>query len=765
MPTTPSWQAARNGLPGNLNATNASAQVNQLLGTHAITEVYEGNPIYVAGAQSSTTVGGFFWLDTTFGGLGWLPVYDVDQAFAMPTGQTAIGRIQLAMLPIGNGADVQVTLYPDSSGSPNLASPITSTVVPKEWITSLLAANGLTNPRSPLATAASNTMQVSGGVIVNWTQPAISGNGVGSYATPVTNGNYIILMGGYDPTASAASGLVATVQYLGGSNLSGPTPQPALPKAAWYGMGAATSSMIMFAGGTNGTSFLNNVWTASWSPNTGTVGAWTAQANLPVALNQGAAAAWGNTVYIIGGSTSGSASNAQSTVYYANATNGQISAWLTGPPLPQPLQVPFAAVIGNWLIVAGGQNTSGATLNTTYYAAINADGSLGAWQTGPSLPTGVYALGSGWNTTATDSAMIITSGLTAGSTNSSTVQVLTADVNGLNTWQTQVFEGATYQASAFPSGSPGQWEIFLLMNTSYIVWQFIPAPLISIPLPATGLTAGATYHLMFHQIGGDLNNYTQVAETSNSSQQWLYSTRYSGGPWTAHTGHGIMLNVFDESQAGRLLHTWEDSTGGLPARTSTLVKDWRGRLLGACEATALPNNPLDSNPYFTTGVAPWTAVGGTITQSNAQTHGGYPYSGLLTPNGTAATAYAQSEQIPITAGTWYTARAWVYTPTGWSTVSLSIIWYDQQGNVVTVYNNNLAVAAATWTQLTNTIHAPATAAKAALAPAEGGTPAAANTLYLSAVTLTRTDPSTLADVAQVTYGQALWPPTGVTQLA
>lgn len=769
MATTPSWQAARAGMPGDLDGTNASAHINQMLGTHAIQPVYLGNVLYAAGAQTSSSSTDFAWLTPTAvtGGAGYLPSYDVDQPFTLPSGRSAVGRVQAALLPVGAGADVQVSLCSDSAGSPGAV--LASTVVPKEWLTALGAPNGLASG-GPLAEAAFNAACLGPIATYNWTQPAVSVNGAASYATPVTSGNYVTFLGGWDSTASVASANVATVSYLGGQTLSGPVPQPSLPQAAFYAMATATSSMVMFAGGTantNNPSF-NNVWTASWNPNTGTVGSWTAQANLPQALIQGGAASWGDTVYIIGGSTTVSASNAVNTVYFANAVNGQIQSWQAGPSLPQALQTVFTGVVGNWLIVAGGQTASGATSGTVYYAAINADGSLGAWRTGPSLPTPVVNSNPQWGTAITDGALILLGGVTPGNNVTSAVQTLSVAAEGLaDAWQSQTFSSAgVAQLAAFPDGSPGEWELFVLSKSG--VYHAVPVPsvpLVSIPLPATGLTGGGTYHLLFHQVGGDANNYVQLGEIACSSQQWLYANRYSGGPWTAHTSAALLVNIYDQGQTGRLLHTWEDpSSTGTAARTSTVVTDFRGRLLGACEATALPNNPLNSNPTFTSGVSPWTAVGGTIAQSSAQTHGGNAYSGLLTPNGTAASAYAQSEMLPVTAGQWYTASGWLYSTPGYSSVSLSVIWYDHAGNSLASSNRTVSLGAATWTQLTNTFQAPAGAAQAALAPAEGGTPPASAALYLSGLTLTAANPTTIASVAQVDYGQGVWPPTGVTQL-
>ena len=55
MATTPAWQAARTGFPGNLNAVNASAHINQALGTHAMQPVCQGNALVTPSGGANFT--------------------------------------------------------------------------------------------------------------------------------------------------------------------------------------------------------------------------------------------------------------------------------------------------------------------------------------------------------------------------------------------------------------------------------------------------------------------------------------------------------------------------------------------------------------------------------------------------------------------------------------------------------------------------------------------------------------------------------------
>jgi hypothetical protein len=221
---------------------------------------------------------------------------------------------------------------------------------------------------------------------------------------------------------------------------------------------------------------------------------------------------------------------------------------------------------------------------------------------------------------------------------------------------------------------------------------------------------------------------------------------------------------------------WSD--GG--AATSVLVSTQNfgsGNLLtGVCEQASMPNNALNSNPTFTSGVSPWTAVNGTLSQSNAQTQGGFAFSGLLTPTGGFAQAYAQSELIRIDAGSnqvqqgaaWFKPNGWFYSPTGWASFSLSLNWYDPNQGYLSTSSATVSLPATTWTQVTNYFAAPAGALYVAIAPTENGTPGATNLLYMSDVTVQPTPErvGALASVAQITYpAGSNWPPTGVVQLA
>lgn len=776
MASMPNWQAAVNGLLANPNAVNASAQVNQMLGTHGITPIYETGRFGVPYGGAN-----FTWVN--YGN-----AIDLDQPFVMPGGVgTNVVRVSIPLQPVGNGADLLVSLYPDNgSGSPNTTTLLASTKIPATWITHMAAPNGLANA-GPLAVPTYNTYGATGGFQSQpWAGPVGDSSGVAQNSSVAVSGNYLITAGG--STSTAIVPVVNTIAYLGGASMGRGTPQPSLPMGTSFGMLAATNDSLVYSGGLVGTvgspTATHNVWVSSWNSSSDVVGSWSSQAPLPSAVYAAGTASSPatGTVYVIGGTDS---STTSSTVYYTNVKNGQISSWNTGPSLPVALNSTMCAVVNGWLIVIGG-NTSptlsnaGATVvNTSYYAKVQPDGSLSSWTRGPSI-FNACCYAPGWNVAAIDSAIVAVAGFAGSGFGSQYVQALSVGANGpapgfqFSLWR----ETGAEMMAAFPTGGQGEW---FLVNTNIPVSEYFyttlaPVPIISVPLGAA-LTAGATYHVVLQQnqlaSASDYLNYGLLDQSPLGGPDALKSNRHSG-VWTSALGVGWNLNMSvynNEPSLGPVIQTYEDQG----SRITTTIVGVNKLPLGFLEATSLPNVPINSNPTFTSGTAGWTATNCTLAQSNAQTHGGFAFSGLLTPNGSSATVLVESNKGPVQGNsstvnppTWYQAQGWVYSPTGYSNVSLSVKWYDSAGTLLSTSSNVVSVPAATWTYLNSYFVVPVGAAQATLVPTESGTPAAGNTLYLSNVTLTLAPEcvGTQASVTQVTYPTgAQWPPTGVTQLA
>ncbi|GAX52862.1 hypothetical protein [Streptomyces olivochromogenes] len=759
--------AAENGLPGNLDAINHASQLNQFLGTPHVNVIYHGTEIVTADPVFSSWTG-----DST--------PNEYTQPFTMPIGHTSIGRVTVPVRPVGAGADLFVALYPDDgSGNPKTSSPLASTVVPASWITDL-AGETTVNGGSPNATALFNNIQNDNLTLVPWSTPLVTSSSELNSATTVPSGNYIILAGGGDLSGNSLTDVVL-VFYDGDV----PTAVPAtrLPVGLYHAALAATSSTVAIIGGSTsvGSGFVSTTYTASWDPNTGALGAWSQQASLPVALRE--ASSWGHTnsagaemIYVAGGTTN-TGMTAVNTVYYTPVSNGQLTGWVAAPSLPTAVFWPVLFAVNDWLFCAGGLVSGGASAtNASFYAKINDDGSIGSW-----LPTNNkmrQAVGSFTAYATTGNGAIVAGGLTdqTGPTFVNGIQTLTVYENGPGEWQISADVGGGFDLATLvvTTEDTSDYVLFLLGNLggveSYVTIPEYNVPTMSVPLSVSGLTAGSTYHVFMRQTnqpgpGNDPTSYLEFLKGSAGLPSPFKSrSRYGSGAWTADT-FSLNVSVYDQTAGGNFLHFWQDpSSSNLAAATSTFAWSWQGQLLGCLEAILFPNDPLNSNPTFVSGTSPWTATNCTLTQSNAQVHGGFTESGLITPNGTSATVYASSELMSVTPGHWYQAQGWLYSPPGWSNVSLSVNWFDASQTYLATSSNTVSLAAATWTQQVNNFQAPNGAAYATLVPTEDGTPSAATTLFLSNLTLANADPSALASVAQLNRDNPTWPPTGLTQL-
>jgi N-acetylneuraminic acid mutarotase len=121
----------------------------------------------------------------------------------------------------------------------------------------------------------------------------------------------------------------------------------------------------------------------------GTIGAWNNATSLPQAIFSHAGVAANGCVYVLGGEYyNGTVS---SNVYYAKINaDGSLGAWQMATPMPDDLQSLSASVWNGRIYVIGGYDQNFALQNTVYSAAIQADGSLSAWTTQTPFPVAAY---------------------------------------------------------------------------------------------------------------------------------------------------------------------------------------------------------------------------------------------------------------------------------------------------------------------------------------------------------------------------------------
>ncbi len=208
----------------------------------------------------------------------------------------------------------------------------------------------------------------------NTTDTGLSGQ-LEQFGLVYLNG-YVYHVGGYDgPT------VLDTVRYArvknDGTLDTWVTSPNTLPEARlWHGT-VTVNGYIYVVGGHSSVATPTNpaVYYAKVNAD-GTVGTWSSTTSIPsprIRLTHSVASANGY-IYVIGGENS----SAQTTVWYAKVNaDGTLGSWVSGTSLPVATS-DQAVVIDNGYIYSMGGLAPSAT-NTIYYAKINYDGSIGAW--------------------------------------------------------------------------------------------------------------------------------------------------------------------------------------------------------------------------------------------------------------------------------------------------------------------------------------------------------------------------------------------------
>jgi len=164
------------------------------------------------------------------------------------------------------------------------------------------------------------------------------------------------------------------------------------------------------------------------------------------------------------------------------------------------------------------------------------------------------------------------------------------------------------------AGSPAPWVISLqsdnssapsgtVLSSSAVPKEFATGigGWVSVPLPATGLSASTRYWIVATAVGDSSDKYTW----QKSNQVSGCSTSTNGTAWTAQA-FGLMYQVYDQTPTTPLAGTWEDSGARWTWMTYTT-----GMLTGLEEYTAgqtadgytASNRTLSYSGSLLTGVA------------------------------------------------------------------------------------------------------------------------------------------------------------------
>jgi hypothetical protein len=151
-------------------------------------------------------------------------------------------------------------------------------------------------------------------------------------------------------------------------------------------------SKVYTFGGANYDDFAN-VYTTSID-NNGHITSWIPTTQLPYTRYWHSLVNRDEDVYLVGGASYDGSTHYNNTVFLGKiGEDGGIDSWQALEPLPVNIAQASSAVVGDWLYIIGGLNSSG-TKQTVYYAHINNDGTIGSWfASSSSLPNPTFASG------------------------------------------------------------------------------------------------------------------------------------------------------------------------------------------------------------------------------------------------------------------------------------------------------------------------------------------------------------------------------------
>jgi hypothetical protein len=204
-----------------------------------------------------------------------------------------------------------------------------------------------------------------------------------------SDGRYAVIAGGRS-SASTATQEVYLAHIWGDGRLGAFKAAPfSLPAARAHTGAVIADGNVYVIGGNDGTSATSTVYRAKIS-RTGALGVWSTLEALPGARSHHAALVHDGAIYVVAGIAGDPAGDAKPLNDVLRATinkDGTLGAWQTVSTLDAAFSTHAAVVHDGHLYVIGGVEDGAKMSDRVVRAAINKDGSLGAWEsTGATLP-------------------------------------------------------------------------------------------------------------------------------------------------------------------------------------------------------------------------------------------------------------------------------------------------------------------------------------------------------------------------------------------
>ncbi len=384
---------------------------------------------------------------------------------------------------------------------------------------------------------------LSDGTLGSWTVMGNLSAGRARLQAVAYNG-YLYVLGGSTTNNSAAGTVLNTVEYApfnsDGTIGTWQTTTSFTTPRINAGAVVYDGHIYMMGGNDNGsaTTYYADVQYATIMAS-GALGSWASTTVLPAARSSFMIGVSNGYIYVVGG-VSSSGSRTVPTWYAALNSDGSVGTWIVTQN-PNNRSDGAVAVYGGYIYVYGGYNyisgTGSVYLNDVQYASLNANGSLGIWQTGTSFTTGrlgtagaayngyLYVV-SGVSTTTTLQDVQYASIATAGAAgNFTTGNAFTYTRRGL---QAVVYNNYLYVMGGDHGSTPVNTIYAAHLNADGSMGTFTATGMTAFNTVRT-LFAAVAYNGYMYVMGGCLSIFTSCTTGSNDVATVYYSAISSTG--------------------------------------------------------------------------------------------------------------------------------------------------------------------------------------------------------------------------------------------
>ncbi|MDB5182176.1 MAG: hypothetical protein JWP13_939, partial [Candidatus Saccharibacteria bacterium] len=476
----------------------------------------------------------------------------------------------------------------------------------------------------------------------------------------VYNG-YLYIIGGVGPSATANTWYIP-INANGSLGSTWTAGTPLWQNLAGAGTFAYRGFMYVL-GGTDGfpgqcnTACLNTVRYASLNAD-GSLGAWTSTTSFATGRYWGRAIAHNGYIYIVGGAGSGGFLN--SVEYAPINADGTLGTWRATTGFTSGRYGHVSYIYRGYIYVMGGWigGTGVGYMNDVQYAQVNADGTVGDWETTTTFATGRnYTSGASWNGylyvmggynpnstpvnfNDTQYAKVDPPGMT---TTSEAVTSLGVAANGVTAGYTVAANGYVYNLGGYQNGTGDYTNIvkFAPINADGTLgaWTTSTRPLLN----ASGAGAVAVYNNRIYVVGG-----LTTASAELASVQYAPLNPAGGelsAAWAATTALPLTMTNHTANAYNGYLYAFTNGGGG-PSTTVYYAAIAANGTVGAWATT--------------------TSLNTSRTLEKSVVYGGYIYvvggnNGAGTP-----TYFTSIEYAPVNAngtlGAWTTAANSMGTP-------------------------------------------------------------------------------------------------------